>query len=46
MTSPFHKIDVSVSGTGVTLEQSPLGGPVVRLQNEFGTAIIAQQGAS
>ncbi len=45
MTSPFHKIDVSVSGTGVTLEQSPLGGPVVRLQNEFGTAIIAQQGA-
>jgi glucose-6-phosphate 1-epimerase len=45
MTGDFQAFDIAAGGNGVTLEQSPLGGPVLRLTNDQGTALVALQGA-
>ena len=45
MTGDFQAFDAAAAGSGVTLEQSPLGGPVLRLENDRGVALVALQGA-
>ncbi len=45
MTNEFRAIDIAAGNGGVALEQSALGGPVLRLTNDSGTALVALQGA-
>ncbi len=45
MTSIFSSIAVAGSGCGASLEDSPLGGPILRLVAPGGTAEVALQGA-
>ena len=45
MTDEFRAIEIAAGNDGVALEQSALGGPVLRLTNDSGTALVALQGA-
>jgi glucose-6-phosphate 1-epimerase len=44
MTDEFETIDPLRAGAGVSIEDSPLGGPVVRMTAAGGTAQVALQG--
>ena len=45
MTDEFRAIEIAAGNDGVALEQSALGGLVLRLTNDSGTALVALQGA-
>lgn len=45
MTKSWQQIDLVRGGEGVTIEDSPLGGPILRLTSAGGVAEVALQGA-
>ena len=45
MPQPFEQFELTRTGVGATIEDHPLGGPVLRLTSTGGTAEIALQGA-
>ena len=45
MTRTWQQIDLVRGGEGVTIEDSPLGGPILRLTSAGGVAEVALQGA-
>ncbi len=44
MTDEFKAIGIAAGNNGLALEDSPLGGPVLRLVNDHGSATVALQG--